>query len=80
MLAIQVNLLIAVAIAAGPVLVALLWYNGRVKALRRALANDDPSEESKRHAAELKRRVTRDAWLVFAGMLAYWLLLSAIFP
>jgi hypothetical protein len=68
-----------IVIFVGPVLVAVLWYNRRVEAWRRAVAEDDPSADSKRHAAELKRRVTRDAWLVLAGTLAYWLLLSVIF-
>jgi hypothetical protein len=75
----QWNLLVGLAIYAGPVLVAILWYNRRVEAWRRALAEDDASADSKRHAAALKRGVTRDGLLVLAGTLGYWLLLSAIF-
>ena len=63
-----------------PMLAVIRWYNGRIREVKQAQRElnrtifdvwDGPTP--------LERQVTREGWLVFGGVVAYWLLLSLIF-
>lgn len=63
-----------------PLLAVGRWYNSRIREVK------DAQREQNRTMVDvwtdptpLERQVTREGWMVFAGVLAYWGLLSIIF-
>jgi len=63
-----------------PIVAVMYWYKGRVRHVNQAQRDLNRTIfDVWHHPTPLELQVTRQGWLVLAGVLAYWLLMSLIF-
>jgi hypothetical protein len=67
----------AVALTIGGALIG--WYGLRLRYYKQEVADDDGSPESRRRLADLKRRLTVEAFVGWAVFMAFFLVLAQIF-